>query len=144
MNPETVFVVCNTGVLPFWALLAVAPRWPWTQRLVHALWVPCVLAVGYAWALFSNTPAEGGSFSSLPGVMVLFAQPHAALAGWIHYLAFDLFIGAWEVRDAQRRDIPHVWVLPCLFFTLMAGPLGLLLYLGVRGLRSGEAGLAEA
>jgi hypothetical protein len=50
------------------------------------------------------------------------------LAGWIHYLAFDLFVGAWEVRDAQRQGIHHLLVIPCLLATLMAGPAGLALY----------------
>ena len=52
--------------------------------------------------------------------------------GWIHYLAFDLFVGAWEVRDAQARGIHHLLVIPCLFLTLMAGPGGLLLYWAIR------------
>ena len=54
------------------------------------------------------------------------------MAGWIHYLAFDLFIGAWEVRDARRLGVPHMVVVPCLFFTLMAGPVGLALYFAMR------------
>jgi hypothetical protein len=64
--------------------------------------------------------------------MIGFAAPHLVLAGWIHYLIFDLFIGAWETRDAARRGIAHLWVIPCLLATLMAGPLGLLLYVVVR------------
>ena len=75
--------------------------------------------------------------------MAAFTSPHAALAGWIHYIAFDLFVGAWEVRDARRRGIPHGWVLPALFLTLMAGPLGLLFYLLVRFARTGATGLDE-
>lgn len=145
MSPETVFLVCNYGVLPFWLLLAAAPGWIWTDRLVHRVWIPGSLALVYVWALVAN-PArpEGGGFGSLEGVMLLFTMPHAVLAGWIHYLAFDLFIGAWEVRDARRRGIPHVWLLPCLFFTLMLGPVGLLLYLGVRFQRTRVLALEEA
>ena len=65
-------------------------------------------------------------------VMLLFSNPYFALAGWVHYLVFDLFIGAWQVRDARRRGIPHLYVLPCLFLTLMAGPIGLLAYITLR------------
>jgi hypothetical protein len=54
------------------------------------------------------------------------------MAGWIHYLLFDLFVGAWEVRDAVRRDVPHWLVVPCLILTLILGPIGLLLYVVVR------------
>ena len=57
------------------------------------------------------------------------------LAGWVHYLAFDLFIGAWETRDAAARGVPHAWVVPCLLMTFLLGPIGLLAYLAIRGLR---------
>jgi hypothetical protein len=64
--------------------------------------------------------------------MMLFQSPYVALAGWIHYLAFDLFLGAWQVRDANRRDINHLWLVPCLVLTFLAGPVGLLLYFCIR------------
>jgi hypothetical protein len=54
------------------------------------------------------------------------------LAGWIHYLAFDLLVGIWEVRDSHERGVPHWLVIPCLFFTFMLGPIGFLLYCAVR------------
>ena len=54
--------------------------------------------------------------------------------GWTHYLAFDLFIGGWEVRDAQSRGISHLLVVPALVLTFLFGPAGLLLYLAVRWL----------
>ena len=75
----------------------------------------------------------GGGFGSLAEVRTLFENPWALLAGWIHYLAFDLFIGAWEVRDAQRNGLHHLLVVPCLVLTFMLGPVGLLLYLVLRG-----------
>jgi hypothetical protein len=77
--------------------------------------------------------AEGG-FSSLDEVASLFRNPWLLLAGWIHYLAFDLLIGTWEVRDARSRGISHLLVLPCLALTFLFGPAGWLLYLAVRSL----------
>ena len=71
---------------------------------------------------------EGAGFGSLAGVALLFSVPELLLAGWIHYLAFDLFVGAWEVKDAQQAGIHHVAVIPCLFATLIFGPGGLVLY----------------
>jgi len=144
MSAETVFTLCNLAVIPPWILLAVAPGWAWTQRLVHAIWMPLLLGPVYIWALLSATgvPADA-SFASLHGVMQFFTVPHAALAGWIHYLVFDLFIGAWEVRDARRRSIPHVALLPCLFFTFLLGPSGLLGYLLLRAVYRQVASLAE-
>ena len=145
MSPDSVFLVCNYGVLPAWLLLASAPGWAWTQRLVHAVWIPLLLGVVYAVA-FATNPAtpEGGGFGTLPAVMALFTSPHAVLAGWVHYLVFDLFVGAWEARDARRRGIPHWALLPCLFFTLMLGPIGLLLYLALRFARTRALTLEES
>ena len=61
------------------------------------------------------------------GVMAFFTSPALATAGWVHYLVFDLFIGAWEVRNSRRRGVPHWFVIPCLIVTLMFGPAGLAL-----------------
>ncbi len=144
MTPEQVFLICNYGVLPAWLLLALAPGWSWTERIVHRVWIPALLALVYAWA-FATSPGmpEDGGFGSLAGVMAMFAVPHVALAGWVHYLAFDLFVGAWEVRDARRHSIHHGWVIPCLALTLMLGPLGLLLYLALRAALKRDLSLDE-
>ena len=77
--------------------------------------------------------AEGGGFGSLEAVSILFQSEWSLLTGWIHYLAFDLFIGAWEVRDSQRVGIPHLLVIPCLLMTFLLGPAGLAVYLLMRG-----------
>ncbi|HIF92604.1 MAG: ABA4-like family protein [Myxococcales bacterium] len=133
MTPETIFLICNSGVLPAWLLLAFAPNWSFTQRLVHQIWIPILLGSVYlAVLVMSPTMSEEGGFSTLDGVMMLFTSPSFALVGWVHYLVFDLFVGAWEVRDARRRSISHLFVVPCLVMTLMLGPIGLLAYLLLR------------
>ena len=78
-------------------------------------------------ANIDRAPPEGG-FGSLAAVAALFSVEELLLAGWIHYLAFDLFVGAWEVRDSQARGINHLLIIPCLLATFMAGPAGLVLY----------------
>jgi hypothetical protein len=141
---STLFLVCNYSVLPAWALLVFAPRSPWTRRLVHSMLIPMVLGLVYAWAFVASPGApEGGNFFTLAGVMALFTSPQVAVAGWVHYLIFDLFIGAWEARDAERRGIAHVWVVPCLLLTFVLGPLGLLSYLALRFVMKREPLLAE-
>ena len=86
--------------------------------------------------------SEGG-FSSLAGVRALFDNPWGLLAGWTHYLAFDLFIGGWEVRDAQRRGVPHLLIVPALALTFLFGPAGLLLYLATRRFAPGKGALVD-
>lgn len=137
MPADQLFSLCNLAVLPGWLLLLLAPRWTGTQ-IVSAVVIPLALAILYSVLLISQWSVLEGSFTSLCGVAQLFENPYALLAGWIHYLAFDLFIGSWEVRDARRLKIHHGMVLPCLVFTFLAGPFGLLLYFGLRyGMRKG-------
>jgi len=67
--------------------------------------------------------------------LLAFGNPYVLTAGWIHYLAFDLFIGCWELRDSQRHGIAHWLVVPCLVLTFALGPVGLGLYLVLRSVR---------
>jgi hypothetical protein len=125
---ERIFSLAGAVVLPCWILLAVAPQWRWTQRLATFA-VPLLIASVYAWLLLAHPSPHGGGFRSLAQVAVLFSSPYALLAGWIHYLAFDLFTGAWEARDAARLGLSRWVVLPCLLLTFLFGPMGLSLYL---------------
>ena len=128
MTLERLFSLGGMVVLPCWILLAVAPKWRWTQRLATFV-APLLIACVYGWLLFWHPTPAGGGFRTLAQVAVLFSSPYALLAGWIHYLAFDLFTGAWEARDAARLGISPWAVLPCLLLTFLLGPLGLALYL---------------
>jgi len=147
MRLDALFTLANASVMPAWLLLAVAPGSVWTRRVVHSLLYPAVLGSLYSvyavTSFLGSATPEGASFNSLTGVVALFAVPQLAFIGWVHYLVFDLFIGAWEARDARRRGIPHALLLPCLFFTLMLGPLGLLLYLAIRFAMLQQTGLVE-
>ena len=58
------------------------------------------------------------------------------LTGWLNYLSFSLFAGTWEVHDARDQRIPHIWMLVPLALTMLAGPSGLLLYMGIRFLKT--------
>jgi hypothetical protein len=149
MSDEQLFYLANYSVMPAWLLLAVAPRWEWTQRLVHSALYPALLGVAYTAGFLLAGPGSSGagenaSAMSLAGISAAFANPRTLLVGWVHYLVFDLFVGAWEARDAQRRGVPHLLLIPCLFLTFMAGPMGLLLYLAIRTARARTTSLAES
>lgn len=138
------FLLANYGVLPAWLLLAVAPRSPWTRRLVHSLAPSLLLGAAYAVLLFTDMGGEGdASMFTLRGVMAIFDKPQTVVAAWIHYLVFDLFVGAWQARDAHRLGIPHLWVVPCLVGTLLFGPVGLVAYLLLRLAKGHGASLDE-
>ncbi|RZK45319.1 MAG: DUF4281 domain-containing protein [Hymenobacter sp.] len=133
--PDLLFSIANALALPGWALLVLAPRWRGTQALVLSGAWPLGLAALYAAFLavhYLGAHGGEGGFGSLARVAALFHDPWALLAGWVHYLCFDLFVGAWEVRDAQRRGVPRAALVPALALTFLVGPVGLLVYFGGR------------
>jgi hypothetical protein len=133
VSNETLFTLCSNAVLPGWILLLLAPRWRWTTSLIASVLIPGLLAIVYVTLMAANFGSAKGGFSSLAEVAQLMSHPRVLLAGWVHYLVFDLFIGCWEVRDAQQIGLRHWWVVPCLVLTLLLGPTGLLLYFIIRG-----------
>jgi glycopeptide antibiotics resistance protein len=128
MNAETVFSIANFIALAGWILLVCLPRWNWTRKIVLSGAVSLLLAVAYLILIILFFGRAEGGFGSLAEVGKLFTNQWALLAGWIHYLAFDLFVGSWEVKDAQARGISHWFVIPCLVLTFLLGPIGFLLY----------------
>jgi Domain of unknown function (DUF4281) len=136
MNANQVFSLANSTALLAWIALILFPRAKWSARLVTGAVVPLLFAALYALLLALHWGETPGGFNSLAGVASLFANPWMLLAGWIHYLAFDLFIGNWEIRDAVRLHISYWLLLPCLILTFLFGPLGLLCYFVVRYVRT--------
>ncbi|WP_028522497.1 ABA4-like family protein [Runella limosa] len=131
---ETAFQVANMLVFPQWMLMIFAPQWKGTQGLVKSYLVPALLACLYAYYIFSGAPLDFNDFSTLAGIKNLFAKggDTALLAGWIHYLAFDLVAGSVVLQDAQRKNIAHFWIILPLVLCFMLGPVGLLMYWLVR------------
>jgi hypothetical protein len=132
MSADRIFSICNSVALGGWLLLVFAGRRRWVSSLISGAVIPLLFAVAYLALLVSHFRESTGGFGSLTGVAALFSNHWMLLAGWIHYLCFDLFIGSWEVRDSQERGISQWLVWPCLFFTFMFGPVGLLLYFAIR------------
>jgi hypothetical protein len=136
MTPDQLFSIVNLVALAGWILLAVLPGRQWVASVITAAVIPATLAVLYVVVLGQHWGDTDGGFGSLSQVATLFSSRWALLAGWTHYLAFDLLVGSWEVRDARSRGISHWLVLPCLFLTFMFGPAGWLLYVCIRTARS--------
>jgi|SRR5579883_2996394 len=144
MSPERLFSLCNTLALLGWLILIFAGRLRWAARLVTGVLIPLLVAILYAFLIAKHWGETPGSFSTLDGVAMLFSNRWLLLAGWIHYLAFDLFIGSWETRDAEANGISHFLVIPCLALTFMFGPVGLLLYFVIRTIRTRSLVLNKA
>lgn len=131
MTAEQLFSIANTVALLSWLALVLLPRVRVIPQVITGLAVPLVFAVAYVALIGANWGGPGG-FSTLADVALLFSQPPLLLAGWIHYLAFDLLIGTWEAQDARANGVPHLLLVPCLLLTFMFGPAGWLLYQAVR------------
>jgi Domain of unknown function (DUF4281) len=130
---EMIYSACSTLAIIGWLALILAPL-NRSYAIPFARGAAIILAVSYLIQLFTITVPTDGDFFTLAGVATLFTAPGNVMLGWTHYLAFDLFIGSWEVEDSAQRGIPHWLVIPCLGLTFMFGPIGLLAYFIIRTL----------
>ena len=131
MNHELVFSFAGLLAMTGWAALLLSPVIPiWSDRIA-GLAIPAGLSVGYVVIVLAAAD-PGGGFGSFAEVRALFSHADALMAGWIHFLAFDLVVGAWVCRAARRDGLPFWLVLPCLPVTFLFGPAGFLLFLGIR------------
>lgn len=137
LSPEQVFSLANTVALLGWIALVASPpsaRWsPWS-RLFAGRVLPLALGAVYVAMMLLYWTGEGG-FSSLAEVQKLFAVPGLLTGGWIHYLAFDLFVGAWIAERGAALGLPHWQLVPALLLTFLFGPAGLLAFFLLRALR---------
>ncbi len=142
MTPEDLFGLASAAVLPGWAILILAPRRRPVLNAVPALVLPGALSALYAGLVlthFADAVAAGGGFGSLAEVAALFDNDWALLAGWVHYLAFDLFVGAWAAARMDRLGLDRLMQAAVLICVFLFGPLGLALVLltdlGLRAVR---------
>ena len=137
INSETIYLVANWGVIPFWLLLIIFPSNGLTNFFVQSVIPILLLAVGYIYLSY-NLYLENNIFDSfelyngLDGLYSMFANETLLLLFWLHFLAISLFAGAWIVRDSRRYLIPRIIVIPSLIFTYFTGPVGLLIYWFIR------------
>jgi len=134
MTHELIFSLTGLLAMAGWAALLLSPLIPGWSDWIAGLAIPAVLSCGYVAALVIF-PASSGGFGSFAEVMELFSHPDALIAGWVHFLAFDLLVGAWICRQARRDRVSFWLVLPCLPVTFLFGPAGFLLFQFVRAAR---------
>lgn len=135
MTPDALFQIANPLALLGWVALALSPLAPRPALLIAGRIIPLALSALYAALVLAFWAVAEGGFGSLADVMRLFDFPEIAFAGWVHYLAFDLFVGAWIAKTASADRIPHLLVLPCLLLTFLFGPAGFLTFMALRAAR---------
>ena len=136
MNPDQIFSICNTLAMVGWIVLIFFKVWKKRDQFVFGILI-MLLAIVYSWLIFSSFDKEiFENFSTLNGVSKLFANKQMLLAGWIHYLAFDLLAGIYIIRNAEKNNINHWLITPALVLTFLFGPFGLLLYYLLRWVKT--------
>jgi hypothetical protein len=140
------FKLSNLLVLPFWALMILLPRWRWTARIMRSPFASAAPALIYAALVLPRLGTIWPAIArpTLTGVAALLGSPEGATIAWVHFLAFDLFVGRWVYLDSHERRLSALLTAPVLFLTLMLGPLGFLIYLVIRAVAtSREAGKSD-
>lgn len=136
MTAASIFSLCNSIALISWLMLMIGHRSTtfvrWLQYLGPALFG--VIYFGIVVKTWGQMSID--SFNSLESVKALFNVDELLLAGWLHYLAFDLFVGCWIVQNARQLQIPFLIIVPALFLTFMFGPIGYITFLIIRSLYS--------
>ncbi len=133
IDSNTIYLLANWGVIPFWLLLIFAPNQGLTTFFVQSIIAPLLLAAGYIYCSYNlykeNNIFEGFElYSGLDGLYSMFANETLLLLFWLHFLAISLFAGAWIVRDSKRYQIPKIVVIPSIILTYFTGPVGLVIY----------------
>ena len=138
MTIETIFSLSNLLVLPFWVLIIFLPHWSWTKRIIASPWVAAPVALLYFLLIFPQMGSLLGTLSnpSAAAISAVLGTASGATIGWAHFLAFDLFVGRWAYLDNQTTKLSPWLMAPILFFILMMGPIGFLLYLIARALKT--------
>ncbi|MBM9500886.1 DUF4281 domain-containing protein [Leptospira sp. 201903071] len=134
MELSLLFQIVNNTAVAGWILLIVLPGWKYTRLITTGILGTLLFGGIYSILLISSFGKTEGNFGSLEGVTLLFQNPTVLVAGWIHYLAFDLFVGTWESANSQKLGISRWLVIPCQIATFMFGPFGLLSYLLLRAI----------
>ncbi len=141
---DTIFNAANIVAMAAWAVLILLPRRPLTMTILLYCGVG-LLCLAYTAGLIGlltglvdpgGAAGNGGGFTSIAEVREIFASDGGLTIGWVHYLAFDLFVGLWIARDADAKGFGRIVQAPVLLATFIAGPVGLLVWLCLRERRA--------
>jgi Domain of unknown function (DUF4281) len=140
MTASTLFQLFNSFALVGWILMiaGVILKRPFLRDTLSGVWIPVTLSASYtALIIFFFAKTDGG-YDSLENVQKLFAAPWIALAGWIHYLAFDMFIGSRIARQSHELSLPRWPLVVLLPLTFLFGPIGYLAFEGLKAYQKGS------
>ena len=135
---ETLYMWVNIGVLPFWLMLIFFPQSHLCRIFVASIFPILLLSGAYIFVLYKSYLIGYdfvGNFSlylSLDELSRLFEDHLYLMLFWIHFIAINLFIGGWIVKDSQKFYINKITVSIPLIITYFIGPIGLFFYWVIR------------
>ena len=134
---ESIYLVANWGVVPFWLLLIFMPSHNITKFFSHSLIAPLLLGAAYIFVvrqiILEDNLFEGFKlYLGLDSLDEIYSNESLRLVFWIHFLSISLFVGAWIARDGERHMVPRALSAPCILLTYFTGPLGIIIYWFVR------------
>ena len=133
INSETIYLLANWGVIPFWLLLIIFPNHGITNFFAQSIIAPILLATAYGYLSYNlyldNDILSGFElYGGLDELYSMFSNEILLLIFWLHFLSISLFAGTWIVRDARKYFIPKIITIPSLVVTYFSGPIGLVIY----------------
>ena len=125
-----IFNFCNILILIAWGAIIISPQKKISEILISYPWIPLTLSFFYIYFIIISGGLMEADFSSLNGIVTLFknATPESAAAGWLHYLAFDFWVGTWIIKHSRKEKISNKIIVLPLLFTFILGPVGILVY----------------
>ena len=135
---ETLYMWINLGVLPFWFILILFPQSHLSRIFVTSIFPFLILSGVYIFILYKSYLIGydfDGNFSLYLGLSELsrlFEDHLYIMIFWTHFIAINLFIGGWIVKDSQKFSINKVLMAVPLIVTYLIGPIGLFLYWIIR------------
>ena len=135
---ETLYMWINIGVLPFWFILIFFPQSHLNKFFVTSIFPFFLLSGVYIFILYKSF-LIGYDFDSnfslylgLNELSRLFEDQLYLMIFWTHFIAINLFVGGWIVKDSQKFSINRVLLSVPLIITYLIGPIGLFLYWIIR------------
>ena len=125
-----IFNFSNILILIAWGAIIISPQKKISRILISYPWIPLTLSFFYIYFIIISGGLMEADFSSLNGIVTLFkkATPESAAAGWLHYLAFDFWVGTWIIKHSRKEKISNKIIVIPLLFTFTLGPVGILVY----------------
>lgn len=143
---STLFDLAFYLAAPLWLLLIFAPRWRWTLRLARSPLTVLPILAAYLTMAVPVFPELWAAVSSpsLDGFRELMALANGAGAIWAQVIAWDLLLGQWMFLEARRLNLHPLLMGPLLVLTILLSPIGLLIFLALRAVRSGTSRARES